>query len=60
MAVSKKQGPHVAYKMYFRQVLKQLSRQGHKFGALMLEPIVLGTGGMTLVLVRRGKDVTLA
>jgi dethiobiotin synthetase/adenosylmethionine--8-amino-7-oxononanoate aminotransferase len=59
MAVSKKQGTHVAYKMYFRQVLEWLNRQGHKFGALMLEPILLGTGGMILMLLRREKDVTL-
>ncbi|KAF9765267.1 hypothetical protein IL306_002460, partial [Fusarium sp. DS 682] len=49
MAVSEKQGTHEAYKMYFRQVLERLNRQGHKFGALMLEPIVLGAGGMILV-----------
>lgn len=39
-----------SYKNYFRSVLERLQKQdGRKFGALMLEPVVLGAGGMILV-----------
>ncbi|KAH8176570.1 aminotransferase class-III domain-containing protein [Sarocladium implicatum] len=43
------QGTYKAYKEYLREVLTHLKSQGRKFGALMLEPIVLGAGGMMLV-----------
>lgn len=39
---------HKAYKEYFRAVLHDLVKDGRKFGALMLEPVVLGAGGMML------------
>ncbi|KAM0328630.1 hypothetical protein ACHAQA_005042 [Verticillium albo-atrum] len=39
-----------AYKRYFRTVLERLHKEGgRKFGGLMLEPVVLGAGGMILV-----------
>ncbi|KAH6685821.1 hypothetical protein F5X68DRAFT_209378 [Plectosphaerella plurivora] len=37
-----------AYKEYFKEVLGALVKDGRKFGALMLEPVVLGAGGMML------------
>ncbi|KAG5913328.1 hypothetical protein E4U42_001276, partial [Claviceps africana] len=42
-------GEHVAYQRYITRTLERLRVQGRKFGALMLEPIVLGAGGMQLV-----------
>lgn len=43
-------GPDVeAYRRYIRGVLERLHATGRKFGALMLEPVVLGAGGMILV-----------
>ncbi|KAM0270603.1 hypothetical protein ACHAQH_009387 [Verticillium albo-atrum] len=39
-----------SYKTYFRTVLERLHKEsGRKIGALMLEPVVLGAGGMILV-----------
>lgn len=37
------------YKRYIYGTLERLHAQGRKFGALMLEPIVLGAGGMIFV-----------
>lgn len=38
------------YKKYFRGVLEKLVTQGgRRFGALMLEPVILGAGGMLMV-----------
>ncbi|KAK7519892.1 onanonoxo-7-onima-8-eninoihtemlysoneda [Phyllosticta citriasiana] len=37
------------YRVFITQTLKQLRAQGRRFGALMLEPIVLGAGGMVFV-----------
>lgn len=37
------------YERYIEATLEKLQRQGRKFGALMMEPIVLGAGGMLLV-----------
>ncbi|KAH7317006.1 hypothetical protein B0I35DRAFT_434388 [Stachybotrys elegans] len=37
------------YEAYIEKVLKMLSRRGQKFGALMMEPIILGAGGMIFV-----------
>lgn len=36
------------YTRYITRTLKGLRDQGYKFGALMLEPVVLGAGGMML------------
>lgn len=39
-----------AYEKYIRQTLERLTlEQGRKFGALVMEPVVLGAGGMILV-----------
>ncbi|KEY74577.1 hypothetical protein S7711_07179 [Stachybotrys chartarum IBT 7711] len=38
-----------AYRRYIRGVLEGLKATGRKFGALMLEPVALGAGGMILV-----------
>lgn len=37
------------YKRHLRGVLQTLSSEGRKFGALMLEPVILGAGGMIFV-----------
>ncbi|OMP84286.1 Bifunctional dethiobiotin synthetase/7,8-diamino-pelargonic acid aminotransferase, mitochondrial [Diplodia seriata] len=37
------------YENFFYDTLKGLQEDGRKFGALMLEPVVLGAGGMLLV-----------
>ncbi|KAK4142395.1 pyridoxal phosphate-dependent transferase [Dichotomopilus funicola] len=37
------------YEDFLTATLKRLVAEGHKFGALMLEPVVLGAGGMLLV-----------
>ena len=37
------------YKRYIYGTLERLHAEGRKFGALMLEPIVLGAGGMIFV-----------
>ncbi|KAI5456444.1 hypothetical protein BGZ63DRAFT_409132 [Mariannaea sp. PMI_226] len=37
------------YEKYIEQTLAQLQKQGRKFGALMMEPVVLGAGGMLFV-----------
>ncbi|KAK9436578.1 bifunctional dethiobiotin synthetase/adenosylmethionine-8-amino-7-oxononanoate aminotransferase [Metarhizium brunneum] len=42
-------GEHEAYKTYVTSTLQRLKSQGRKFGALMLEPVVLGAGGMQFV-----------
>jgi dethiobiotin synthetase/adenosylmethionine--8-amino-7-oxononanoate aminotransferase len=42
-------GEHEVYEEYITSTLRRLKDQGRKFGALMLEPIVLGAGGMELV-----------
>ncbi|KAG8419482.1 hypothetical protein J3458_004343 [Metarhizium acridum] len=42
-------GEHGVYKTYVTSALRRLRNQGHKFGALMLEPVVLGAGGMQFV-----------
>lgn len=42
------QRPDVAaqYEQFIAQELKKLAQQGRKFGALILEPVILGAGGM--------------
>ncbi|KAF7543443.1 hypothetical protein G7046_g9999 [Stylonectria norvegica] len=37
------------YERYIEATLAKLQKQGHKFGALMLEPVILGAGGMLFV-----------
>jgi dethiobiotin synthetase/adenosylmethionine--8-amino-7-oxononanoate aminotransferase len=37
------------YEAFIRTTLERLAAEGRKFGALMLEPVVLGAGGMMLV-----------
>ncbi|KAF5003636.1 hypothetical protein FDECE_9842 [Fusarium decemcellulare] len=37
------------YQRYIEGVLKQLQSAGRKFGALMMEPVILGAGGMIFV-----------
>lgn len=44
-----RRGEHHRYEAYITDTLKRLRRQGRKFGALILEPVVLGAGGMELV-----------
>lgn len=43
------QGQHKAYEQYITAELEKLHQQGRNFGALILEPIVLGAGGMAFV-----------
>ncbi|KAI0859724.1 bifunctional dethiobiotin synthetase/adenosylmethionine-8-amino-7-oxononanoate aminotransferase [Xylaria cubensis] len=42
-------GEHKVYESYILSILRQHLDEGRKFGALILEPIVLGAGGMVLV-----------
>lgn len=42
-------GEHAMYEEYITSTLQRLRDQGRKFGALMLEPIILGAGGMEFV-----------
>lgn len=37
------------YSTYITRTLEEIHEEGHKLGALMLEPVVLGAGGMTMV-----------
>lgn len=34
------------YRAYIKKTLQDLVQQGHKFGALIMEPVILGAGGM--------------
>ncbi|CAM0142089.1 hypothetical protein VKS41_004208 [Umbelopsis sp. WA50703] len=36
------------YETYVRQSLESLAKQGRKFGAVMMEPVLMGSGGMIL------------
>ncbi|SPQ27126.1 bc58ca73-f959-41e4-8e78-16159de37723 [Thermothielavioides terrestris] len=48
--VSREQGPQGrVYEQFITATLERLAAQGRQFGALMLEPVVLGAGGMLLV-----------
>lgn len=42
-------GEDKAYRHLIRGNLERLQKQGRRFGALLLEPVVLGAGGMVLV-----------
>lgn len=42
-------GEHRQYEKYVTETLQQLKDQGRKFGALMLETVILGAGGMEFV-----------
>ncbi|KAI0533129.1 bifunctional dethiobiotin synthetase/adenosylmethionine-8-amino-7-oxononanoate aminotransferase [Xylaria digitata] len=42
-------GDHKPYEKYIYSVLQKYREEGRKFGALILEPVVLGAGGMALV-----------
>lgn len=42
-------GEHLVYEEFILRTLRKLHRDGRKFGALILEPVVLGAGGMCLV-----------
>ncbi|KAJ4396709.1 hypothetical protein N0V93_000930 [Gnomoniopsis smithogilvyi] len=41
-------GEHLVYEEFVLKTLRQLHQDGRKFGALILEPVVLGAGGMAL------------
>ncbi|ETS83587.1 hypothetical protein PFICI_05463 [Pestalotiopsis fici W106-1] len=43
-----KQGSHEAYEKYIEETLQSHLAKGRKFGAVLLEPVVLGAGGMIL------------
>lgn len=49
MEAREARGDHLVYEKFVRQTLLDLASQGRRFGALMIEPIVLGAGGMALV-----------
>lgn len=40
---------HLAYEAYIQKTLEDLRDEGQRFGAVILEPVVLGAGGMALV-----------
>ncbi|KAI0888244.1 bifunctional dethiobiotin synthetase/adenosylmethionine-8-amino-7-oxononanoate aminotransferase [Annulohypoxylon maeteangense] len=42
-------GEHKVYEDYIEKVLARHRRNGRKFGALLMEPVVIGAGGMQLV-----------
>ncbi|KAI0411892.1 bifunctional dethiobiotin synthetase/adenosylmethionine-8-amino-7-oxononanoate aminotransferase [Xylaria grammica] len=42
-------GDHTSYETYITSVVRKHLDKGRKFGALILEPVVLGAGGMALV-----------
>lgn len=44
-----KKGHHVRYEAFIRESLEKLIKQGHRFGSVIIEPVVLGAGGMALV-----------
>ncbi|PNY27695.1 Bifunctional dethiobiotin synthetase/7,8-diamino-pelargonic acid aminotransferase, mitochondrial [Tolypocladium capitatum] len=44
-----RRGEHRRYEAYVTETLTRLRQQGRRFGALILEPVVLGAGGMELV-----------
>lgn len=49
IAMRESRDEHLVYEAYIQQTLEDLRSKGHRFGAVILEPIVLGAGGMALV-----------
>ncbi|KAJ3495317.1 hypothetical protein NLG97_g3476 [Lecanicillium saksenae] len=49
VARREKQDAHKLYETFITEKLQKLRDQGRKFGALIMEPIVLGAGGMAFV-----------
>lgn len=49
VAARESRNEHIVYETYIQKTLQDLQDQGQRFGALILEPIVLGAGGMALV-----------
>lgn len=47
--VREARGEHQAYERFILTRLEKLAAEGRRFGALMIEPVVLGAGGMLLV-----------
>ena len=43
--------PSANYERWIKETLEQLRNAGHKFGALLLEPVIIGAGGMSFVFV---------
>ncbi|KAH6603810.1 hypothetical protein Trco_007256 [Trichoderma cornu-damae] len=54
-------GHHVRYEAFLREALERLRHQGRRFGSVIIEPVVLGAGGMALRalvnVVRRSPDL---
>ncbi|KAL6862212.1 PLP-dependent transferase [Trichoderma novae-zelandiae] len=42
-------GHHLRYEAFIRETLERLQKQGRRFGSVIIEPVVLGAGGMALV-----------
>lgn len=42
-------GEHLLYEDFISRTLEDLYEHGRRFGALIIEPVVLGAGGMALV-----------
>ncbi|PON26522.1 hypothetical protein TGAM01_v204532 [Trichoderma gamsii] len=42
-------GHHIRYEAFIRESLERLVKQGRRFGSVIIEPVVLGAGGMALV-----------
>lgn len=49
IATRESRNDHLAYEAYIQKTLEDLSDRGQRFGAVILEPVVLGAGGMALV-----------
>ncbi len=42
-------GHHLRYEAFILETLERLQKQGRRFGSVIIEPVVLGAGGMALV-----------
>ncbi|KAH9907927.1 pyridoxal phosphate-dependent transferase [Xylariomycetidae sp. FL2044] len=49
LVAREKEGQHRVYEQYILDTLRHHVSQGRKFGALVIEPVVIGAGGMALV-----------